>query len=95
MALGDLLASDNKLEDARFNWQEVVAAMATARAGRDFPAMTLLARALVRENDLATATALSARVRASEYRHPEFVELTQELNSGHWVRHVKSRTRGI
>ena len=82
MALGDVLARDHRLVEARSHWQVAASEMQSSLAHNDLPGMVLLARLSLRNNQVITARRLTSRVRTSIFRHPDYVELEKELALG-------------
>lgn len=90
LALGDALAHDDKRARAEDHWQAVVARLGPVAATANNPSLTLLARADLRLGKIQEAQALTARVQASNYRHPAYADLVSELRPGAGPAHANN-----
>ncbi|MBC7731117.1 MAG: hypothetical protein H7306_04355, partial [Bacteriovorax sp.] len=79
LALGDLQARAAQVGSAATHWQAVATRLQASSAAGEWPAMTLFAHARLRLGATDEARALAARIEASPYRHPAYVDLRQQL----------------
>lgn len=78
LAAGDLADRDGNPEGARARWNAAASRLQTASLD-NYSVVTLLAQLRVRLGDLEEARRLAARVEASNYRHPAYAGLVNEL----------------
>jgi len=79
LILGDLLVRNGQRDAAAAHWRAVAERLRPLAEHDNLPALALLARAELRLGNLAEARALAARVEASNYRHPAYADLVNEL----------------
>lgn len=94
MISGDALETKGRRDAARDRWRSAVARLRSRSDSTDYSALTLLARAHLRLEELADARALAARIAASTYRHPAYAALVHELAQGAGPALSASTTRG-
>ncbi|HJV63181.1 MAG TPA: protein kinase [Albitalea sp.] len=80
MVLGDALSRAGRQDEALARWSDARQRSQALAEGDYMPGITLLARAEARLGHTGSARALAERVRASKYRHPDYVALVQELS---------------
>jgi tetratricopeptide (TPR) repeat protein len=93
LALGDLLDDIGRREAAGAHWRAVVERLHPQAENQNHPVLTLLARAQLRLGQLAEARASAARVQASNYRHPAYADLVNELAQAAGAKPVQFKTR--
>ena len=93
LALGDLLGRASQRKAAGRHWRSAIDRLLPLANRENFPALTLLARAQLRLGRLAEARATAARVERSNYRHPAYADLVNELSRGTGPRSVQLRSR--
>ncbi|MBV9191199.1 MAG: hypothetical protein JOZ85_11990, partial [Betaproteobacteria bacterium] len=82
LLLGDLLRRDARNAAAAEHWRAAAQYLEPFAKAHNNSALTLFARAQLRLGNLEEAGALAAQLRASEYRHPSYADLINELNRG-------------
>ena len=93
LALGDLRDRNGQREAARRSWRDAAERLKSQAETQNYPVLTQLARAQLRLGQWAEARALAARIEASNYRHPAYAELVNELSQGTGSRSVQFDTR--
>lgn len=93
LILGDLLDRSGQREAAERSWRAAAERVGPQAENENYPVLTLLARAQLRLGQLAEARASAARVQASNYRHPAYADLMNELSRGTGLRSVQLSIR--
>ncbi len=82
LRLGNLLAAQDRRDEARAKWQACVARLQVFAERGDLSALTFTAHARFRLGERDAAQALARRVAVTPFRHPAYVELTHMLSGG-------------
>lgn len=93
MALGDLFDHSSLREAASDHWRAAIERLRPLAKHENYPILTQLARAQLRLGQLAEARASAARVQASNYRHPAYADLVNELAQAAGAGPVQFKTR--
>jgi hypothetical protein len=80
--LGDALAASGHRDAAVEHWNSVVTRLQPGAQDAGNPLLALLARALLRLDRPTQAREQLARLEASNYRHPAYADLVNELRHG-------------
>ncbi len=76
---GDFLAGQGRGASAGEAWQSAADRLLPVVANGNFPALTLQAQALLRLGRPDEARAIAARIESSNFRHPAYADLVDEL----------------
>ena len=98
LALGDLLARSGQPQAAGPYWGAAEKRLQPQAESENHPVMTLLARAQLRLGQTSAARTSATRIHASNYRHPAYADLVNELGRGTGTLpvqfHVRERANG-
>ncbi len=87
VVMGELLSGLGRTDAAREAWQSAADRLRPVAANENLSAMTLLAQALLRLGRRDEARAIAARIESTNYRHPAYAvvvdELAREAGPGH------------